>query len=107
VKFHEYLESRYTLTNLENQKAYSPAKQAETTAIHDLTNGQKKFYKYIAYFKVIFGYFFMKLTRSPGLPTPKEIFENYKRETEKKPELTETVDDYTAVVTDTSEPLTH
>ena len=56
MKMHEYLESTYVTTNLENQKEYSPYRQAHTNAAHNLITLQKSFYRWVSYPVLICGW---------------------------------------------------
>jgi len=66
IKLHDYLESSYAIVNIEVQTVYTPFKHAEVQAIADLTNLQRKIFKFFAYFKVIFQY----LITAIGIKSP-------------------------------------
>jgi hypothetical protein len=73
MKFFDYLESSYASSNIETQATYSAFGHAETQAISDLTNGQRKFFKFVAYFKVIFNYFLVLFHIKPLPKSAAEI----------------------------------
>ena len=56
MTLYDFLESSYASTNIETQSNYSAWGHAETQAVSDLTNAQRKFFKFLAYFKVLFTY---------------------------------------------------
>ena len=76
----DFLESRYLKTNLELQKDFSLAKQAETKATQDLIDGQRKWFKWCAYFKLLFLYALIKLHILKQPETTKQISERIKAE---------------------------
>ena len=81
MKFFDYLESAYAVKNIEVQEKYSAFGHAETQALADFTNGQRRFFKFLAYFKVIFNYFLILVGVNPALKDAKEVI---KEMTEKK-----------------------
>lgn len=73
MKFFDYLESSYAVKNIEVQEKYSAFKHAETLAINDLTNGQRTFFKFLAYFKVIAKYLVVLSGFLPPLEDAKSV----------------------------------
>ena len=81
MKFFDFLESAYAIKNIEVQESYTAFGHAETQALADLTNGQRRFFKFLAYFKVIFNYFGILVGINKPLQNAKEVI---KEMTEKK-----------------------
>lgn len=81
MKFFDFLESAYAEKNIQVQESYTAFGHAETQALADLTNGQRRFFKFIAYFKVFFKYFAILLGMKAPLKDAKEII---KEMTERK-----------------------
>ena len=73
MRFFNFLESRYVSVNLELQKEFTIAKQAETQAIQALINMNRAFHRMLAYPKVIIHYFLVNLHILKVPLTPKEI----------------------------------
>ena len=73
MKFFDYLESAYAIKNIEVQETYTAFGHAETQALSDLTNGQRKFFKFVAYFKVLFNYLMIQFGFKPALKEAKEV----------------------------------
>lgn len=67
MKFFQYLESVYASSNIEVQKEYTAFKHAETQAIQDLINGQRKVFKFFAYIMTLINYLLvvMYLKKAP------------------------------------------
>ena len=73
MKFFDYLESSYAVKNIEVQEKYSAFKHAETLAINDLTNAQRGFFKFLAYFKTVGVYFLTLMGFFPPLEDAKSV----------------------------------
>lgn len=71
MKLHDFLECKYVAMNIHNQKSYSPYRAAATVAANDLINLQKRLYKYIAYFVLLYRYVEVRL----GLKTISSVKE--------------------------------
>lgn len=72
MKLNDYLESMYVKANIEVQKEYSVLKQAETHAVQDLINLQRKILKWYSYTVLLVGYLLVKLGIRPVPASPKE-----------------------------------
>lgn len=72
MTFFSYLESAYVKANLEVQKEFSIAKQAEANAAQKLIGYQRTFYTYVGYLAHIVGYLLTRVGARKALPSPVE-----------------------------------
>lgn len=77
MKFFDFLESSYASSNIEVQQKYTAFKHAETQALSDLTNGQRRFFKFLAYFKVIFCYVLVLIGVKQKPQSAKDIIQTF------------------------------
>lgn len=84
MKLHEFLESLYVQTNIDNQVEYHPYKASKINAIQSLLNCQKDCLKVLAYFKIIYHYALMKLGKAETLLSSQEIVKKYQEKKEQQ-----------------------
>lgn len=64
MKLFEYLDTVYVNTTLDLQKdPYTTYAHAKSLATQDLIHGQRKFFKWVNYFGLVFGYLISNVTR--------------------------------------------
>ncbi len=71
MKFFEFLDVIYLKKNLELQQKFDLKLQAETRAVPDLIDWHRKYYKFIAYFKLSF--LFLKAHVTKDFPQRPEL----------------------------------
>lgn len=62
MKFYEYLDTIYVNGNIKLSQSFDLKLQAETRAVPALLDMQRKYFRTLAYFKFIFGFFVAKAT---------------------------------------------
>lgn len=82
MKFYEYLEAKYVETNLKLQVGYTPYKQSETRAVQSIIDGQRTFFKWVAYIKLIFEFALMSAHLIKAPKSPKQIGEEMRAQAE-------------------------